>query len=489
MSYSLRDVYVLHPDWRLRNDGKYVIAGYYGQTGLGNIKRLGPVESIILSMFDGIRPCGKIEDICTAFFPHCTKESNNYEEKLLEKILSLHCEPVKPKTKPLLVRLDSLTAEEKTRIRQYQPVKFVVSPEEFKPNDYKLPVPASILFLLTNKCETACQYCYMPKSIPVQDILPWERMKELMYEAHSLGVMIILLSGGDPLCYPHIFELLELLGELDFEPIELPTKAYVSEEAAARLAQCRVLRALQFSIDSTVPEIADYLVQSPGFYSRTMKSIRNAQKAGIKVIRTKSVITPYNIATIPKLYRDLRGMGVSPVVLATYCRSGYWHKDKLFNHPDDYEWLDKELEKLKEEFPEDDIYYQNGPPEVDPPSEEKRREIWEKRSRCTAGRDCFAVCANGKVIGCEQVPEKEEDYIGDLRVQSIKEVWNSQGFDEYLLHPPRERFAGTICYDCNEFEKCQITIGACVRDVCKAFGTRWAPSTLCPLAPLPLRDR
>ena len=488
MNYSLQDIYVLHPDWRLRNDGNCVIAGYYGQTGLGNIERLGPVEAVGLTMFDGIKTCNEIEDIYTAFFPADTKDPRNYTKKLMAKLLSLNCESNTPDSKPLLVRLDSLSTEEKNRIRRYQPEKFIIRPEQFKLQEYKLPVPASLLFLLTNKCETNCQYCYMPRAIPANDVLPWERMKELIYEAHSLGVMMILLSGGDPLCYPHIFDILELLSKLDFEPVELPTKAYVSEETAARIAQYRIVKSLQFSIDSTVPEIADYLVQRPGFCNRIMESIQNAQKAGVKEIRTKTVITPYNIATIPKLYRDLRGIGISPIVLATYCRSGYWHKDKLYNHPDDYKWLDEQLEKLKKEFPEDDISYQNGPPEIPLPSEEQRKETWKNRNRCTAGRDSVAICANGKVIACEQCPENEEDYLGDLRTQSIAEVWNGKVLDEYLLHPPRNRFEGTICYDCDEFDDCQSLKGACVREICKVYGTRWAPSTLCPRAPLPPRE-
>ena len=442
INYNPNDIYILHPDWKLRNDGKYVIAGYYGQGGLGSIKRFGPIEGFAVSLFDGVRTCEDIKKISTAFFDTDLKKQEDYAEELVKRLISLHGDPVRPGSDPLLTPFESLSVEEKGRIRKYQPEKYIVKPKDFKPEEFKLLVPASILFLITNKCETNCQYCYMPRSIPVNDLLPWERMKELVYEAHSLGVMIILLSGGDPLCYPYIFELLELLEELDFEPIELPTKTYVSQETAARLAKCRIVKAVQFSIDSTVPEIADYLVQRPGFCERTLESIRNAMKAGIKTIRTKSVITPYNLATIPKLYRDLRGMGVSPVVLATYCRSGYWHNDKLFNYTDDYMWLDKELEKLKTEFPEDEIFYQNGPPQIDQVADEDRKAVWERRNRCTAGRDCFAVCANGKVIGCEQVPEREEDYLGDLRVQSIEEVWNSQLFNEYMLNPPMERFVG-----------------------------------------------
>ena len=78
------------------------------------------------------------------------------------------------------------------------------------------------------------------------------------------------------------------------------------------------------------------------------------------------------------------------------------------------------------------------------------------------------------------MPEREEDYLGDLNVQSIEEIWNSKELDEYLIHPPRERLAGTACFDCDEFEECQTVYGMCVRNACIHYGTRWYPAPECP---------
>jgi radical SAM protein with 4Fe4S-binding SPASM domain len=170
------------------------------------------------------------------------------------------------------------------------------------------------------------------------------------------------------------------------------------------------------------------------------------------------------------------------VRFATYCRSGYHHKDKLFNHPDDFRWLDKEIDKLKEEFPDDDIFYQNGAPLPEPESLENREQRWKDRSYCTAGRTGLVVCASGKVVACEQMPERDGDYLGDLRTQSIQEVWKGKDLDEYLLHPPMERFKGTPCYECEDFEQCQSVLGQCVRDCVIHYGTRWTPTPACPRA-------
>ena len=316
--------------------------------------------------------------------------------------------------------------------------------------------------------------------VPRDHLMPFERTQEVLHEAHEGGVMGVYVSGGDPMCYPHLFEFLDVLDELDFVPITIPTKSYVSLEAAERLAANRMVHQLQFSIDSTVPEVADFLTQSPGFCKRILESIGNAKKAGIKSICVKAVITPYNVPTMAKFYRDMKALEVDEILMATYCKSGFRHKDKLFNHQDDYEWLDEQLDKLRAEFPNDMIVYQNGPPRIERDSQEQRERSWPERARCTAGRDAMTVCANGKVVACEQMPETEEHFLGDLRVQSIAEVWSGKVLDEYLIHPPREKFAGTPCYDCEEFDQCQTVYGLCVRNSCIYYGTRWHPTPNCP---------
>jgi len=483
-AYEPSDVHVVHPEFRLRNDRKYIVAAQVREEeGLSGLLRLGPVEGAVVSMFDGSRTYHDVVDICTAFLPDASSQRWEGAEALVRHVISHHSEPRGQTTKPLLVRKSDLTAEERTCVRQYRPADFIVPFGNCRLDDPKLAFPISLLWLVTNTCQVKCQYCYMDRSpVAKEDLLPWERAKELLYEAHRGGTMEIRISGGDPLCYPYLFEFLDTLQELDFAPVSIPTKSYVSREMASRLAQYRIFRGIQFSIDSTVPEIADFIVQSPGFYHRTMESIQNVFAAGITNVNTKSVITPYTLPTIPKLYRDLRGLGVKPVILATYCRSGYWHEDKLYNHPNDYQWLDAELGKLKEEFPDDEIYYQNGPPGLKPQTEEECRTRWQSRSRCTAGREHIAICANGKVVACEQMPEREKDYLGDLRFQSIREVWEGEALDKYLLHPSRDQFAGTACLTCEEFDECQTTYGPCVRESCIHFGTRWAPVPGCPKA-------
>jgi radical SAM protein with 4Fe4S-binding SPASM domain len=481
MEYNAQDIYVINPHVRLRNDKKRVIAITFHE-GNAYPLVLDPIVGVVMTMFDGSRTCGDIADLCTAF----ANEPLELAEKYVHNLISTVKKISEAMPLPLLVIKKDLRPEERTLIRTYNPANFAIHRNQWRgPDDNHHAFPTGILWLLTNDCQVNCQYCYMDKPpVKQEDLLPWNRVQTILREIHEYGPVLMNISGGDVMLYPHIFDFLELLSMCDLPLIGIPTKAYVSRETAERLAKIDCIEWIQFSIDSTVPEIGDYLVQSPGFVERIFQSIENCLAAGLKV-DSKTVITPYNIATVPKLYRDLKARGVSSIRLATYCRSPFHHKDRLFNNLDDYEWLRKEIEKLKQEFPGDSFNIQNGPPHDVPMSAEEMKRIWDRQIRCTAGRNGITICANGKVVACEQMPEREEDYIGDLKTQSLTEVWNGKLLDEYLIHPPREKFKDTVCYECpdDEFHKCQVKVGMCVRDIVRDYSTRWAPSKYCPHAP------
>ena len=481
--YNHQDIFVFNPKARLRNDKKRVVAILIND-GAAFPLALNAINGVVMSMFDGLMTCGDIANLCTSF----ANEPIEMAEEYLKKFIMTFTKTTEEMPLPLLVKKTDLGPEEVTRIRKYNPHDFTIHRDQWKSihlDNNRHVFPVALLWLLTNDCEVNCQYCYMHKPpLKKKDLLPWDRVQTILKEIYENGPVLFNISGGDVMLYPYLFDFLDLLCKYDMILVGIPTKIYVDRETADRLAKNDVVEFVQFSIDSTVPEIGDYLVQSPGFVERTFKSIENCLAAGLKV-EIKSVITPYNIATIPKLYRDLKTRGVSIIRLATYVRSAFRHKDKLFNHLDDYVWLDKEIEKLRKEFPGDSFRIQNGEPKPEPMSAEKKKEIWDKKTHCTAGRNWITICANGRVVACEQMPEREEDYIGDLKCQSLTEVWNGKALDKYLIHPPREKFKGTICYECpnDEFNECHIEVGTCVRDIVRDYGTRWAPSKYCPRAP------
>ncbi len=50
---------------------------------------------------------------------------------------------------------------------------------------YRYYVPNEVYFMLNNTCVVNCQYCYADRQTKVTNALPFERVKELIKEAHA----------------------------------------------------------------------------------------------------------------------------------------------------------------------------------------------------------------------------------------------------------------------------------------------------------------
>jgi radical SAM protein with 4Fe4S-binding SPASM domain len=343
--------------------------------------------------------------------------------------------------------------------------------------------PVSLTWHLTSDCATDCRYCYLKRRNVLP--LPKSRILQLIKEAAEIGVCNIDCAGGDVLCYPYLFDVLEELCNYKFLPFLLSTKAFLSKDKAQSLAQfTEVIWNCQFSLDTDDPLIAEFLVGVQNFPKRMFESIDNALNAGLPV-SVKAVVTPYNILTVPRLYRTLKSRGVQKINIATYSYSAYHHTDDLFNTHEGIQWLQDEITKLEQEFPDDNIVLQNGTPQLEPTPQDTLKLGWKDRIYCPAGHSSMMICADGKVIPCEQMPETDDFFCGDVSFQSIMEVWNGERLKEMTYGMPREKFQGKPCYDCEEREECLNIRGICIRDLAILYGDIYQPPLNCYRQKLP----
>ena len=89
------------------------------------------------------------------------------------------------------------------------------------------------------------------------------------------------------------------------------------------------------------------------------------------------------------------------------------------------------------------------------------------------------VKPNGDVTLCEQMPNSPSFVVGNIFEEGIVGVWRSQRVLDFI-YPPREAFAGTVCFDCLEFDECHDTKGYCFRDALYSYGTMYDAQPECP---------
>ncbi len=428
---------------------------------------LHPNAAIIISLFDGKREPADVAKIWSYLKDTAIEDAIKTVSELIEAM------------KELL-----FVAPPADYLHPYDPKDFVINAQELDLATARCKIPASMLFVPTLRCSQKCVYCYADAKDVTEneDILPFGRVREIIQECKQLNFAGITISGGEPFVYEHIFALLKLLREAGYHP-QIPTKYPLTKKQVFQLKDMG-FDSFQISIDSLDPKILTYMVgRNSNYPQRIMKTIDYAKEAGSK-ISTVSVVTVYNIHTIPNTVRTLASKGnIFRMRITEIARSIYRDTDRLIPSESQYAKLDDEINKIKKDFPAVQIGFSH----IKDPcfmSKEEKTDFFKKRALCSAGRWAFALLPTGKVAPCEELYYHPSFIVGDLRHQSIMEMWNSEEF-KALLNPDKTLFSNdSPCSECDEFTECHTGKGRCWKRALKAYGRPDFPDPYCPRAPV-----
>ena len=143
----------------------------------------------------------------------------------------------------------------KERLGYWAPFLFVISP--------------------TMRCNLRCYGCYAGE-YGKEDDLPWEVLDSVMRQAKELGIYFVVISGGEPFIYPHLFRLLETHNDMYFQSYTNGTM--IDEETAKRLADlgnllpCISVEGFQKETDAR---------RGKGHFKKIMKSMELLRKYGV----------------------------------------------------------------------------------------------------------------------------------------------------------------------------------------------------------------
>jgi len=346
----------------------------------------------------------------------------------------------------------------------------------------RLNRPLAVNISFTENCRANCLYCYAERAS--QPDMELGKIRELLDEIAGNDIYIVDITGGDLLTRSDAYDILKAMVEKNFV-FFLSTKCYISKKLAKGLAELGIgksdspphlKRNIQLSVDSADSQIAAYLVQRPNYLGRMTESVKNLVEAGISP-KIKCVLSEINSQAPRQLVKYFTGLGVKDFQFVQYGRSYYRHKDELFLSQKSKERLPEEIESIRNEYPDIEIVYQNNPSvesKIDTDWDE-----WNNRSVCSGGRVTMLVKSNGDVTLCDQIPHIPEHVVGNVFKQGVLDVWNSQRLLDFI-HPPRERFKNTVCFDCPHFDSCQTGKGYCYRDSLFVYGSLYDAPPNCP---------
>lgn len=144
--------------------------------------------------------------------------------------------------------------------------------------------PYIVIWEVTQACDLACVHCRasaQPERNPFE--LSTAEGKRLIDEIAKMDVPVFVLTGGDPIKRPDLFELIEHAATVGVRVSLTPSATpLLTREVIHRLKQSGLAR-LAVSLDGSNAEVHDAFRGMSGSFQRTMEAIEWANEVGLPV--------------------------------------------------------------------------------------------------------------------------------------------------------------------------------------------------------------
>ena len=144
--------------------------------------------------------------------------------------------------------------------------------------------PYIVIWEVTQACDLACVHCRacaQPKRNSFE--LSTEEGKRLIDEIAEMQAPVFVLTGGDPIKRPDLFELIQYATQSGVRVSLTPSATpLLTREVIQRLKQCGLAR-LAVSLDGSCREVHDAFRGMSGSFDRTMEAIEWANTIGLPV--------------------------------------------------------------------------------------------------------------------------------------------------------------------------------------------------------------
>lgn len=315
--------------------------------------------------------------------------------------------------------------------------------------------PFYVYLSLSNLCNANCVFC---------DVRTNKEKKcnidvfKLIDELSSLGTKYIhFTGGGEPFINDEILEYMDYCTKKGINIIFISNGYNLDEDKIKQISNYNI-KAIFFSIDSFDFKIHDKLRRLPGLWNKVTNNINLIKKYMPDVkIAINHVLNKENIDDFSKFIKLKKQYDfdyINPIVIKDY-NELFFTKEQIENYKNNLEKYYKLAKELEVEFLCDDIdFFKNEVSSLG--DRESNHDL-----RCVYPSFCLFVDApTGFVYPCDcSIHRDRKIYkIGELKKQSIKEIWNGnkrKNLKEKLLNS--ELNCKTKCDEANcQFNYCLL---------------------------------
>lgn len=205
--------------------------------------------------------------------------------------------------------------------------------------------PSFILLDPTEACNLRCKGCWAGKY--EVHTLPWETVDRIISEAKELGIRWIVLSGGEPLAYKHLFDMLEKHQDVMF--MAYTNGTLIDDKVADRLAE---LGNFSPSISLEGFEEETDWRRGPGVYQKVMAAMDRLRERGL-IFGASVTVTSRNVKDLfsDAFIDHLIEKGVVYVWSFHYIPIGRDPDLSLMVTPEQRAWLYRRVRELRKTKP------------------------------------------------------------------------------------------------------------------------------------------
>ncbi len=180
-------------------------------------------------------------------------------------------------------------------------IKSLMNPTPVRP----VPKPTGpvVIWNLIRRCNLTCKHCYsISADVDFKGELSTDEVYTVMGDLKAFGVPVLILSGGEPLMRPDIFDISRRAKAMGFYVGLSTNGTLITGENIHQIAQAGY-DYVGISIDG-LEKTHDEFRQKKGAFAASMKAVELCKRAGIKV-GLRFTLTQDNFPELPDMLKML----------------------------------------------------------------------------------------------------------------------------------------------------------------------------------------
>jgi radical SAM protein with 4Fe4S-binding SPASM domain len=304
---------------------------------------------------------------------------------------------------------------------------------------------------VNRECPLRCLHCSSNGAPHAPERLEPSKVADLIREFSCMGGKVLALSGGEPLCYRDLPQILSVCRDVSISPNIYTSGIYpngsslglISEDILTLLAQ--IDAKVIFSLHGACANTHDTLTQVEGSFDITIEAIQRTLAAGITT-EVHIVPTAINFLEIADMVKAVASMGIKKVSWLRFVPQGRGERNRglLQLTTEQLSQLARQKVELQKMIP--NIQIRTGSP----------FNILFPRSPapCVAGLSVLTIRPDGYAVPCDAFKRFVKPYrFTDILRYSLTDVWKRS---EFLAEVRRiqECRDNSSCTSCLKYRSC-----------------------------------